>query len=80
MRIAVIAFVLGVSLAGAAFAQEELKLEPANNNIANVGSLQRGAKYFVNYCLGCHSARYVRYSRVAEDLGIDTNQLAENLM
>ncbi len=44
------------------------KLEPANNNIANVASLQRGAKYFVNYCLGCHSAKYVRYNRVAQDL------------
>jgi ubiquinol-cytochrome c reductase cytochrome c1 subunit len=80
VRIAVIAFVLGVSLTGAAFAQEEAKLEPANNNIANTGSLQRGAKYFVNYCLGCHSAKYVRYNRVAQDLQITEKQLIENLM
>jgi ubiquinol-cytochrome c reductase cytochrome c1 subunit len=80
VRIAVIACVLGLSLAGAAFAQEEARLEPANNNIANVGSLQRGAKYFVNYCLGCHSAKYVRYNRVAQDLQITEKQLIENLM
>ena len=68
MRNAVIAFVVSVGLAGAAFAQHEAELEPANNNIANVASLQRGAKYFVNYCLGCHSAKYVRYNRLAQDL------------
>src|SRR5690606_17637849 len=31
-------------------------------------SLQNGAKLFVNYCLGCHSAKYVRYERIAQDL------------
>jgi ubiquinol-cytochrome c reductase cytochrome c1 subunit len=53
---------------------------PAGNDLANRASLQRGAKYFVNYCQGCHSARYVRYSRLGQDLGIDPAQLAENLM
>ena len=33
-------------------------------------SLQRGAKIFVNYCQGCHTAEYQRYSRLAEDIGI----------
>ena len=80
MRIAVIAFVLGLGLTGVASAQEGAKLEPANNNVANVGSLQRGAKYFVNYCLGCHSAKYVRYNRLAEDLQITEKQLIDNLM
>ena len=80
MRIAVIAFVLSLGLTGAAFAQEGAKLEPANNNIANVGSLQRGAKYFVNYCFGCHSAKYVRYNRMAQDLQITEKQLVDNLM
>ena len=80
MRNAVIAFVLSVGLAGAAFAQHEAELEPANNNIANVASLQRGAKYFVNYCLGCHSAKYVRYNRLAQDLQLSERQLTDNLM
>jgi ubiquinol-cytochrome c reductase cytochrome c1 subunit len=67
-------------LAGAALAQEEAELEPANTNIKNQPSLQRGAKYFVNYCLGCHSAKYVRYNRLAEDLQLTEQQLVDNLM
>lgn len=61
-------------------AQHEPMLAPADNDVTDTASLQRGAKYFVNYCLGCHSARYVRYNRLAEDLQIDEQQLVENLM
>ncbi|HKH19609.1 MAG TPA: cytochrome c1 [Gammaproteobacteria bacterium] len=46
----------------------------------NEESLQRGAKYFVNYCSGCHSAQYVRYSRLAEDLGLTASQVEKNLI
>jgi ubiquinol-cytochrome c reductase cytochrome c1 subunit len=74
------ALVLCLGLTGAALAQEEAELEPANTNIKNQPSLQRGAKYFVNYCLGCHSAKYVRYNRLAEDLQLTTQQLQDNLM
>jgi len=56
------------------------EMVPAMNDVSNVASLQRGAKYFVNYCLGCHSAQYVRYNRLAEDLSIDEDQLVNNLM
>src|SRR6187549_1868211 len=42
----------------------------ANNEVANLRSLQRGARNFMNYCSGCHSIKYMRYSRVAEDLKI----------
>jgi ubiquinol-cytochrome c reductase cytochrome c1 subunit len=65
---------------GSALAQHDAELEQANNNIANMPSLQRGAKYFVNYCMGCHSAKYVRYNRLAEDLQISEDQLVRNLM
>lgn len=80
MRHAVIAFVLGLGLAGPAVAQHGAELELANNNIGNIASLQRGAKYFVNYCFGCHSAQYVRYNRLAQDLQIDEQAVIENLM
>ncbi len=40
-------------------------------NVHDQSSLQRGAKYFVNYCMGCHSLEYQRYNRTFEDLGID---------
>jgi ubiquinol-cytochrome c reductase cytochrome c1 subunit len=52
----------------------------ANNDINSTASLQRGARNFVNYCLGCHSLQYVRYNRVAEDLHIPEDQLEANLM
>ena len=43
-------------------------------------SLQRGAKLFVNYCAGCHSARFMRYSRMGRDLGLTEEQVRANLM
>ncbi len=46
---------------------------------SNQASLQRGAQLFVNYCLGCHTAKYVRYERVADDLGIDHKLMMSNL-
>ena len=43
---------------------------PAGNEIVNLPSLQRGARNFMSYCSGCHSLKYIRYSRVADDLKI----------
>lgn len=43
-------------------------------------SLQRGAKVFVNYCMGCHSANFSRYERVATDLDIPLDAMLENLV
>ena len=80
MRRALLTLLLVGAVGGVALAQEEAELEPAGNNIDDVSSLQRGAKYFVNYCLGCHSAKYVRYNRLAEDLQLTEQQLVENLM
>jgi ubiquinol-cytochrome c reductase cytochrome c1 subunit len=55
-------------------------LEPANVNLKDKASLQRGAKYFTNYCMGCHSLQYMRYNRMAADLGIPEDELRENLI
>jgi ubiquinol-cytochrome c reductase cytochrome c1 subunit len=63
----------------AAFAAEG-HFERAHNDVSNVASLQRGARNFVNYCYGCHSAKYVRYSKLAQGLGLTEAQLTENLM
>ena len=49
-------------------------------NFDDKASLQRGAKYFVNYCMGCHSANFSRFSRVAEDLDLPEKLVAENLI
>ena len=76
-----VAAVLGCLALGANAAGDmAYEMVPAGNDIGNVASLQRGAKYFVNYCMGCHSAQYVRYNRVAEDLEISEDQLVRNLM
>ena len=52
----------------------------ANNDIYDIKSLQRGARNFMNYCSGCHSAEYIRYDVIGEDLGITQSQLKEYLM
>lgn len=49
-------------------------------NLDNRTSLQRGARLFANYCMGCHSARYHRWMHVAEDLGIPDKVVEENLI
>lgn len=52
----------------------------AGNEITNIGSLQRGARNFMAYCSGCHSLKYSRYSRVAQDLAIPDEQLEQYLV
>lgn len=62
----------------------------ANVNLQDKQSLQSGAKYFVNYCMGCHSLKFSRYNRMAEDMGLNedngftpddvANLLKENLI
>ena len=78
------ALLLGLNFSAAAFGQHGdaggLRMDPVNNDVSDVASLQRGAKYFVNYCLSCHSAEYVRYNRIGDDLGLSEAQLVENLM
>lgn len=55
-------------------------LQKAHTDVGNLASLQRGARNFVNYCLGCHSAKYMRYSQLADDLALTEEDLRENLM
>ncbi len=49
-------------------------------DLSNQVSLQRGAQLFVNYCLSCHSAAFMRYNRLGRDLGIPEDMLKTNLM
>jgi ubiquinol-cytochrome c reductase cytochrome c1 subunit len=57
-----------------------VQLQSANNDLSDQESLQRGAKYFVNYCMGCHSAKYVRYEKVAEATGLTNDEVINNFM
>lgn len=61
-------------------ASSKIQLEPVEIDLSDKASLQRGAKTFVNYCLSCHSASFMRYNRMAKDLGMTDKQVAENLM
>jgi len=69
-----------IGVGSLALAAGEAHLEKANNDVANITSLQRGARNFVNYCYGCHSAQYVRFNRVEADLGLNDDQITKNLM
>ena len=57
----------------------EVKLDRPQLNPGDKLSLQRGAQAFVNYCLSCHSAEYMRYNRL-RDLGLTENQISDNLI
>jgi ubiquinol-cytochrome c reductase cytochrome c1 subunit len=57
-----------------------VEMEKAGNDVDNIVSLQRGARNFMNYCSGCHSAQYVRYNSVARGLELSEDQVIDNLM
>lgn len=62
-----------------AMANEEVALDKAPIDASNHESLQRGARTFVNYCLNCHSANYMRYNRLME-IGLTEKQIKDNLL
>lgn len=62
-----------------AMASEEVHLDKAPVDASNHASLQRGARTFVNYCLNCHSANYMRYNRLLE-IGLTEKQIKDNLL
>jgi len=49
-------------------------------DVSDQASLQRGAKTYMNYCIGCHSLKYARYNRTARDLGIPEDMMQGNLI
>lgn len=67
----------GLSLAagGEGYPLAKAPIDPHNK-----ASLQRGAKYFVNYCMGCHSLEHQRYNRLARDIGLTDEQVKDNLI
>lgn len=55
-------------------------LDKVDIDVSDRYTLQRGARLFVNYCLSCHSAAYMRYNRMGRDLGLTDEQVQKNLM
>lgn len=81
MRKIAIALLMTVAPAAAiAAGGANVHLDKANNDISNQDSLRNGASVFMSYCSGCHSAKFVRYNRIAQDLGIPEDLLKANLM
>ncbi|HZQ60561.1 MAG TPA: cytochrome c1 [Casimicrobiaceae bacterium] len=64
--------------AGQALAEGEESLPPANVRVDNLAALQRGARLYFNYCSGCHSIKYMSYSRLAEDLKLGEAEVLAN--
>jgi ubiquinol-cytochrome c reductase cytochrome c1 subunit len=72
---------LALGLAGAAHAAggEEITWDKAPSRTNDLPALQTGAKLFVNYCLNCHSAAFMRFNRL-QDIGISEQQIKDNLL
>jgi ubiquinol-cytochrome c reductase cytochrome c1 subunit len=67
-----VVWIFSLLLALPMFAQAagpSIDLESADNNLRDQASLQRGAVLYSNYCMACHSLKYMRYNRIARDLG-----------
>lgn len=73
------ALILLLSLSFGVAASEEIELQDANINLSNNASLQRGAKHFVTYCLGCHSIKHIRYLRIALDTEMDQKKMLQDI-
>lgn len=69
-----------VATQSVAIGASEIQLQEANIDPENIASLQRGARNFMNYCSGCHSAQYVRYKTIGKYLELSEDQLIDNLM
>lgn len=76
-KLIALAFSLVATLAQASGDPAALKQSGAD--LSDRASLQRGAALFSNYCLGCHSLKYMRYSRIATDLGLTEAQVMSSL-
>ncbi|MDQ6618793.1 MAG: cytochrome c1 [Pseudomonadota bacterium] len=82
LRLLLAVFAMNALASGAVLASGgggDLRLEPAPIHPLDNESLQRGARTFVNYCLNCHSAKYMRYNRLT-DIGLTEAQIRDNLM
>ena len=71
LKLLLAAAVLSFSAAPAFSAGGSVQLQDAQVNLDNKLSLARGAKFYANYCMGCHSLKFSRYNRVASDLGLE---------
>ena len=76
-----LSLVVAFGLAGTAQASggDTIAWDKAPNKVNDLPALQEGAKLFVNYCLNCHSAAFMRYNRL-QDIGLTEQQIKDNLL
>ncbi len=81
MKKHILSLALTFGLTGFVFAASDgVPWDPfPTHKVTDLAALQNGAKTFVNYCLNCHSASFMRYNRL-RDLGISEDQIKKNLM
>jgi ubiquinol-cytochrome c reductase cytochrome c1 subunit len=68
-----------LALSFGAYASKEMELQEADIDLTDNASLQRGAKHFVTYCLGCHSVKHIRYLRIALDVDVDQKKMLKDI-
>lgn len=79
MKKILLGFMLALGMSGSIWAAGGgIPLDKAPKRTNDMAALQNGAKLFVNYCLSCHSASFMRYNRL-RDIGLSDKQIAENL-
>lgn len=79
MKKILLALLAAVSFANVQASSEGLAWDKAPNKTNDMVALQNGAKIFVNYCLNCHSAAFMRYNRL-KDIGLTEQQIKDNLL
>ncbi|MDG6773563.1 cytochrome c1 [Thiomicrorhabdus sp. ZW0627] len=75
----IFSFFLALPIAAQAAGGPSIELEPAQNNLRDQDSLKRGAILFSNYCMACHSMKYMRYNRIARDIGWSNEEIVEKM-
>jgi ubiquinol-cytochrome c reductase cytochrome c1 subunit len=80
MKKQILTLILGVMPTFAFAAGGGVHLDSAPIDISDMESVKRGAKHFVDYCLSCHEAGYMRYNRIARDTGMTDAELREELI
>ncbi|MBO9652182.1 MULTISPECIES: cytochrome c1 [Pseudacidovorax] len=80
MKKLILSLMMALGLAtGALAAEGGIAWDKAPVRTNDLASLQNGAKLFVNYCLNCHSAAFMRYNRL-QDIGLSEQQIKDNLL
>jgi ubiquinol-cytochrome c reductase cytochrome c1 subunit len=77
-----VALAMGLGLVGTAAQAsggDTIAWDKAPNKVNDLPALQEGAKLFVNYCLNCHAAAFMRYNRL-QDIGLTEQQIKDNLL